>query len=94
MGQLHRLVEKSPGMLTGSEEAYSISIEIPMDANNQISLHKEFMQGLKEKELSVSEEYLDFGFGIVGRNSENRQFTVTNRLQFDVYMLWLIPGAT
>jgi len=32
MGTLESLVMQSPGMLTGTEENYALSIEVPMDA--------------------------------------------------------------
>lgn len=95
MGSIHKLVETAPSLMNQPlENVFAVSAEIPMDEPNQIALHKEMLQELKDRMVALSEEYLDFGFTLSGRTSEAKSLTVYNRLPFPVHVLWLVGGDT
>ena len=95
MGSVHKLVETAPALMNQPlENVFAVSAEIPMDEPNQIALHKEMLQELKDRMIGLSEEFIDFGFTLSGRSSEAKAVTVMNRLQFPVHIMWLIPGET
>ena len=95
MGTVHKLVETAPNLINQSiENVFAVSAEIPMDEPNQIALHKEMFQELSERMIALSEEFIDFRFTLSGRTSEGRNLVLSNRLQFPVHVLWLIPGET
>ena len=95
MGTVNKLVETAPSLMNQPlENVFAVSAEIPMDEPNQIALHKEMLQDLKDRMVSFSEEFLDFGFTLSGRTSESKNLVVFNRLPFPVQIMWLIPGET
>lgn len=95
MGNVNKLVEAAPNLMNQSlQNVFAVSAEIPMDEPNQIALHKEMFQELREKMVSVSEEFLDFRFTPNGRTSEGKSILISNRLQFPVHVMWLVPGET
>jgi len=92
LGTLGRIVEQSQGLMSLPPESYAISLDLPGEDSNQISIHKEMFQSLKERLVSVSEEFVDFGFCMMGRSSESRNVNLTNILSYDLYVIWLVPG--
>lgn len=93
MGNLQDLLDSNP-VGSVSEDHYKASIEVPVDEPNQVALHKEMFQELKEKTIACSEESLDFGFCATGKVSDSRSVLLTNRHDFDVFVVWLIPSET
>ena len=95
MGTMQKLVETAPTLMNQSlENVFAVSAEIPMDEPNQIALHKEMFQELRERMVAISEEFLDFKFTPNGRVSEGRVVVMSNRLSFPIHVMWLIPGET
>lgn len=95
MGSIHKLVETAPSLMNQPiENVFAVSAEIPMDEPNQIALHKEMFQELKDRMVAISEESIDFGFTYSGRTSEGRNLVVSNRLPFPVFVMWMIIGET
>lgn len=92
LGTLNRIVDQSQGMMSLPAESYAISLDLPGEESNQIAIHKEMFQSLKDRLVSASEEYVDFGFCMMGRSSESRNVSLSNNLSFDTYVVWLVPG--
>ena len=80
------------GIATMGDDELDIMHEIAMDDPNQVVLHKEmFLEMSAEgRDLSLREEYIDFGFTDHGRVSESKAITLDNKFPFDVQVNWVL----
>ena len=86
-------------MAVGEEE--KMSMEIPMDMAQEsnaaalVTLCKDMMldQTSDSRKVSLSEQFVDFGYQEIGRSSEFRQIKVTNRYGFPVRVYWVVKDT-
>jgi len=72
--------------ISSMDEELEIMHEIAIDDPNQVVLHKEMFLEMSAdyRDLSLREEYIDFGFTDHGRVSESKSITFDNKFPFDV----------
>lgn len=69
-----------------------INQEIPIDNPSQVVLHKEMFLDITQvqRDIQINADFLDFNFTHVGRISESRQLTVTNKFPFSIDVSWAL----
>ena len=72
--------------ISSMDDELEIMHEIAIDDPNQVVLHKEMFLEMSAdyRDLSLREEYIDFGFTDHGRVSESKSITFDNKFPFDV----------
>ena len=80
-----------PG-IAAFEEDVEINLEIPIDDPNQTVLHKEMMleMSAKGRDVTIRENFLDFGFCEYNRLSEVQSIAVANSFPFDIEVKWVL----
>lgn len=78
--------------ISSMDEELDLIHEIAMDDPNQVVLHKEMFleMSAETRDLSLREEYIDFGFTDHGRVSESKSITLDNKFPFDIQVNWVL----
>ena len=82
--------------ISSMDEELEIMHEIAIDDPNQVVLHKEMFleMSAESRDLSLREEFIDFGFTDHGRVSESKAITFDNKFPFDVTVNWVLLKVT
>lgn len=87
-------LEGADDSLIDSALDVDLHLEIPIDDPNQVVLHKEMLlsSAAQNRDIRLSEDFINFNFTENGRISEARQLTLENKFSFPITVNWtLLP---